>query len=53
MPPELQKAYYENDRAVMRAYGFDIKTMAEGGIIENVSEINRKTKLLNNKLLLM
>lgn len=25
MPPELRKAHQENDRAVMQAYGFDIK----------------------------
>jgi hypothetical protein len=25
MPPELRKAHQENDRAVMAAYGFDVK----------------------------
>ena len=29
MPVELRKAHQDNDRAVMRAYGFDIKTMTE------------------------
>ncbi len=29
MPPELRKAHQDNDRAVMRAYGFDVKTMTE------------------------
>lgn len=29
MPPELRKAHQENDRAVMRAYGFSIKDMTE------------------------
>ncbi len=29
MPPELRRAHQENDRAVMRAYGFDIKTTTE------------------------
>lgn len=29
MPPELRKAHQENDKAVMRAYGFDIKTTTE------------------------
>ncbi len=29
MPPELRKAHRENDRAVMQAYGFDVKTMTE------------------------
>ena len=26
MPAELRKAHQENDKAVMKAYGFDIKT---------------------------
>lgn len=29
MPSELRKAHQENDRAVMQAYGFPIKTMTE------------------------
>ena len=29
MPTELRKAHQENDRAVMQAYGFDIKTTTE------------------------
>lgn len=29
MPPELRKAHQENDKAVIRAYGFDIKTTTE------------------------
>ena len=29
MPPELRTAHQNNDRAVMRAYGFDVKTMTE------------------------
>lgn len=29
MPPELRRAHQENDRAVMRAYGFSIKDMTE------------------------
>ena len=29
MPPELRTAHQENDRAVMRAYGFDVRTMTE------------------------
>ena len=29
MPSELRKAHQDNDRAVMRAYGFDVKTMTE------------------------
>ena len=29
MPSELRKAHQDNDRAVMRAYGFDVRTMTE------------------------
>lgn len=29
MPPELRKAHQQNDKAVMRAYGFNIKTTTE------------------------
>ena len=29
MPPELRKAHQQNDRAVMQAYGFDVKTTTE------------------------
>ena len=29
MPAELRKAHQENDRAVMQAYGFDVRTMTE------------------------
>ena len=29
MPPELRKAHQQNDKAVMQAYGFDIKTTTE------------------------
>jgi hypothetical protein len=29
MPSELRTAHQNNDRAVMRAYGFDVKTMTE------------------------
>ncbi len=33
MPPELQKAHTANDRAVMNAYGFDIKNMSEADCV--------------------
>ncbi len=33
MPPELRKAHQENDRAVMQAYGFDIKTTTEASCV--------------------
>ncbi len=33
MPPELRKAHQQNDRAVMAAYGFDVKTMTESSCV--------------------
>ncbi len=33
MPPELRKAHQANDRAVMQAYGFDVKTMTESACV--------------------
>ncbi len=39
MPPELRKAHQENDRAVMRAYGFDIKTMTESTCVAELMKM--------------
>jgi hypothetical protein len=33
MPPELRKAHQRNDRAVMAAYGFDVKTTTEASCV--------------------
>ncbi len=33
MPPELRKAHQANDRAVMQAYGFDVKNMTESSCV--------------------
>lgn len=33
MPPELRRAHQQNDKAVMRAYGFDIRTTTETGCV--------------------
>lgn len=33
MPPELRKAHQENDKAVMKAYGFNIKEMSEADCV--------------------
>ena len=33
MPPELRTAHQNNDRAVMAAYGFDVKTMTEASCV--------------------
>ena len=47
MPPELRKAHQENDRAVMRAYGFDIKTMTESTCVAELMKMY--PKLTNNE----
>lgn len=52
MPPELRKAHQNNDRAVMQAYGFDIKTMTESACVaelmklyqQKVAELDAKKK---------
>ena len=45
MPVELRRAHQENDRAVMRAYGFDIKTMTESMCVAELFKLyNEKTK---------
>ncbi len=44
MPPELRKAHQENDRAVMRAYGFDIKTMTESTCVAELMKMYQELK---------
>lgn len=39
MPVELRKAHQENDRAVMQAYGFDIKTMTESQCVAELFKL--------------
>ncbi len=39
MPPELRKAHQANDRAVMQAYGFDIKTMTESSCVAELMKL--------------
>ena len=39
MPPELRKAHQANDRAVMRAYGFDVKTMTESRCVAELMKL--------------
>ena len=46
MPVELRKAHQQNDKAVMRAYGFDIKTTTEPSC---VSELMRMYQSLTEK----
>jgi hypothetical protein len=38
MPPELRKAHQLNDKAVMQAYGFDLK-MSESEIVEELMRL--------------
>lgn len=39
MPPELRKAHQSNDRAVMQAYGFDVKTMTESTCVAELMKM--------------
>jgi hypothetical protein len=39
MPPELRKAHQANDRAVMQAYGFDVKTMTESECVAELMKM--------------
>ena len=42
MPPELRRAHQNNDRAVMQAYGFDVKTMTEAGCVAELMKLYQK-----------
>ena len=42
MPPELRKAHQANDRAVMQAYGFDVKTMTESSCVAELMKMYQK-----------
>jgi hypothetical protein len=46
MPVELRKAHQENDRAVMAAYGFPIKSMTESQCVAELFKLYQK--LVNN-----
>ena len=39
MPPELRKAHQANDKAVMQAYGFDIKTTTESSCVAELMKM--------------
>lgn len=39
MPVELRKAHQANDRAVMQAYGFDVKTMTESSCVAELMKM--------------
>ena len=42
MPPELRKAHQANDRAVMQAYGLDVKTMTESTCVAELMKMYQK-----------
>ena len=42
MPPELRRAHQQNDKAVMRAYGFDIKTTTETSCVAELMRMYQK-----------
>lgn len=44
MPPELRKAHQANDRAVMQAYGFDVKTMTESQCVAELMKMYQSIK---------
>ena len=46
MPAELRKAHHDNDRAVMQAYGFDVKTMTES---QCVAELFKMYEILTKE----
>jgi len=39
MPSELRKAHQDNDRAVMQAYGFNIKTTTESSCVAELMKL--------------
>ena len=39
MPPELRRAHQDNDRAVMAAYGFPVKTMTESQCVAELFKL--------------
>lgn len=47
MPPELRKAHQMNNKAVMLAYGFSIKDMAES---KCVAELLKMYQQLTNQV---
>ena len=49
MPPELRKAHQANDRAVMQAYGFDVKTMTESGCVAELMRMYQSLVHETNK----
>ena len=48
MPPELCKAHQDNDRAVMQAYGFEVKTMTESKCVAELFKLYQEQLCKNN-----
>ena len=42
MPVELRRAHQNNDRAVMQAYGFNVKTMTESQCVAELFKLYQK-----------
>ena len=42
MPPELRKAHQQNDKAVMQAYGFDIKNTTEASCVAKLMNMYQR-----------
>lgn len=42
MPPELRKAHQANDRAVMQAYGFDVKSSTESSHVAELMKMYKE-----------
>ena len=42
MPSELRRAHQDNDRTVMNAYGFDIKTTTESSCVAELMRMYQK-----------
>lgn len=42
MPPELRRAHQQNDRAVMEAYGFPLKTMTESQCVAELFKMYKE-----------
>jgi hypothetical protein len=47
MPVELRKAHQNNDRAVMQAYGFDVKTMTESLCVAELFKLYKELTIHN------
>lgn len=49
MPPELRRAHQQNDKAVMQAYGFDVKTTTEASCVAELMKLYQKLTGASNE----